>query len=311
MSTSEHSRPHIVVCTEQKKCWHYALRCQTPSNRTRYRRMADIATIDGEHCSQNESDWDDDESSTDSCLELIQLKSVRNHGLETGVTFSFKEGPMLHISTLLEEDRIAPLFSGAEWAGTRVWHACVRAVEYLDNNFTAELNNGASLLELGCGLGVPGMIARLLGGHVILTDQDSLLKQLRCNIESNFKGDDRITAEALDWSREEVQKLLNNTGNNQGFDIVLNCDCVFEPLYGESWKLLVEVIDELLRVNPKSTIISSVERRNGDGIDKFLQAMRDSLHVTQVEEVYHDENNDINIFITRGGLTEKILDSAT
>ena len=53
-----------------------------------------------------------------------------------------------------------------------------------------------SLFELGCGLGVPGMIASLRGATTVLSEQERLLDQLRRNI---------------------------------------HCDCVFEPLYGKSF----------------------------------------------------------------------------
>ena len=81
-----------------------------------------------------------------------------------------------------------------------------------------------------------------------------------------------------------------NYGSQQetDFDIVLNCDCVYEPLYGDSWKLLVECIDELLKQNPKTIAITSVERRNADQIDEFLKALQESPHVSTVTKAWED-----------------------
>jgi len=274
---------------------------------------------------------DDDESSVDSCLDLINFKSIfdKNQCLETGISFSFSGSRTLHISTLLDEQDIAPLFSGAEWAGTRVWHAAVRAIEYMyvdngnwhsscknmiyeclnnkTNNESTKANvkaNRKNVLELGCGLGVPGMIACLMGAKVVLTDQESLLQQLEKNIEQNFDKNDieskLIQAITLDWSRKNIQELLNKCGLDNGFDVVVNCDCVFEPLYGESWKFLVDAIDELLFVNPKCLVLSSVERRNGDGIEKFLAAQEVSKNISHVELVHKDEKNNIELYVTHG-----------
>jgi len=47
----------------------------------------------------------------------------------------------------------------------------------------------------------------------------------------------------------------------------------------------VECIDELLRLNPKATVLSSCERRNHDGVDKFVSAMEESPHVKAVSRV--------------------------
>ena len=52
--------------------------------------------------------------------------------------------------------------------------------------------------------GVPGMIARLLGANVVLTEQDELLSLLGRNLEDNFKGErgEGIRYAALDWERK-------------------------------------------------------------------------------------------------------------
>lgn len=53
--------------------------------------------------------------------------------------------------------------------------------------------------------GVPGMIARLLGATVVLTEQDELLSLLDRNLDKNFaehpRGQGGIRREALDWER--------------------------------------------------------------------------------------------------------------
>ena len=50
-----------------------------------------------------------------------------------------------------------------------------------------------------------------------------------------------------------------------------------------SWHLLNKMIDELLRVNPRCLVVSSMERRVADGIDGFLDEMRKMDHVGGVE----------------------------
>ena len=44
-----------------------------------------------------------------------------------------------------------------------------------------------------------------------------------------------------------------------------------------------ETINELLRVNPRCLVVSSIERRLADGIDGFLDEMRKIDHVGGVE----------------------------
>ncbi|KAL7525912.1 hypothetical protein ACHAWF_001561 [Thalassiosira exigua] len=177
------------------------------------------------------------------------------------------------------------------------------------------------MLELGCGLGIPGMIFHLLGGNVVLTDQIDILSQLEKNVSSNFPltfidnanessspdehanrpEEHRIQALPLSWSRNGISCLLKQLGRTRiGFDIVINCDCVYEPLYGNSWHMLNEAIDELLKANPRCLIISSMERRQADGIDEFLKEMKDLEHVGGVEKVWHEVGKKIEIYITKG-----------
>jgi len=293
------------------------------------------------------SDYSDTDS-IDSCEEYINFKSIRVDGLEEAISFSWSgiyeeasnndvgddieknEGEMekkqlrkLVVSTLLEEDDLAPLFDGSRWAGTRLWAAAVRAVQYINGRFpgtfdrliqTTEEKDGKaiSLLELGCGLGVPGMIFHLLGCNVVLTDQIEILSQLEKNVLDNFpnateekkdeiKQSTTIMAKPLSWSRTDVNSLLDDLGkSDSGFDIVVNCDCVYEPLYGKSWHLLNETIDELLKVNPQTLVVSSMERRAADGIDLFIEEMKNMEHVGSVEKVWSDDERRIEIYITRG-----------
>ena len=155
------------------------------------------------------------------------------------------------------------------------------------------------------------MILHLLGCHVVLTDQPDILSQLEKNVAFNFGHVDdnndgrkksRIQAMPLSWSRDNTNQLLIELGRETtGFDIVINCDCVFEPLYGQSWHLLNETIDELLRVNPSCLVLSSMERRGAaDGIDKFLDEMQTLNHVGSVEKVWAEEARNIEIYVTRG-----------
>ena len=67
-----------------------------------------------------------------------------------------------------------------------------------------------------------------------------------------------------------------------------------------SWHLLNDTIDELLRINPRCIVVSSVERRAADGIDEFLCEMRDMENVGGVEKVWSEEGRQIEIYVTRG-----------
>jgi len=269
------------------------------------------------------------------------VESVRSStGLEVGVRIKWPGlASEIELSTRLEEQQIEPMFHGTAWAGTRVWRASVVMLQYLlsissesegDDIFDARtIDSTTSVLELGCGLGVPGIVLNQLRGcRVVLTDLEPLVDQLRSNLQRNgllksnnntAANNNAIIAEPLDWSNRGVQELLRRTqpfllqqgghaadeddeddgaekiietrtaagaGAGAGkFDVVINCDCIFEPLYGESWKQLLECQEALLRANPRAYVLTGVERRKYDGVDRYLRALEESSAVRKVERI--------------------------
>ena len=305
---------------------------ELPATDHLHERQAVAVKKDEEEDEEDEDDYSlGSVDSNDTTMRTIQFQSLRDDNkLEQGISLVWPTDPesrTLTLSTLLEPDDLAPLFAGAQWAGTRVWHAAIHGMIYMEKEYDADLSTGASLLELGCGLGVPGMIWHMLGGNAVLSDQESIMSQLHGNLQTNFaetttttKRSDQgvegrsttetnltkppshtISAHPLSWSRDGVHRLLADSGYSKtGFDFVLNCDCVYEPLYGKSWELLVEVIDELLKINPKCVVVSSVERRRADGIDSFVERMKSCEHVGNVEQVLRDDKLQLEIYVTTG-----------
>jgi hypothetical protein len=235
---------------------------------------------------------DDEDSYSSEFFESIRTST----GLEIGITVTWPGVPPFEISTCLPEDAIAPMFHGTQWAGTRIWRAAVVALQYLlCDECPVKFGPETTLVELGCGLGVPGIILALIHQcQTVLTDKDSLVEQLHQNLQTLSSRNDAscLQAASLDWSAQGVKQLLIQQSslalatNSRGlFDVVLNCDCIYEPLYGESWKMLAECQEEFLRHNPHAFVLTSVERRRVDGVQHYLQRMQESELVDRVEQV--------------------------
>ena len=278
---------------------------------------------------------DDSDSDLSSCEEFDFISSQWENGVETGLQLNWPGSHRtITLNTKLTEDRIAPLFHGTQWAGTRVWKAAVVALEYLLETYP----NGGSLLELGCGLGVPGMLWHLLHEQatsgqacdegdnneckfpprVVMTDMPDLLPQLKDNVKDNFAKyyGKSIEAKDLDWSTEGLRELWNDEANLRStrsdnvnhrkmlFDVCLNCDCIYEPLYGrDSWEALADVLAEVARQSPGTVLVSSVERRSGDGLEDFIQRLEATGVVESMKMVARndgDPHHVIEIYVTRG-----------
>ncbi|KAG5188048.1 putative methyltransferase-domain-containing protein [Tribonema minus] len=183
--------------------------------------------------------------------------------------------------------------AGACWAGTIVWQAALDLSDYLSRHHAGQLAGGATVVELGCGIGVPGMVAHLLGASAVLTEQAELLGLLRRNLAANFgvahasasqvssrrRTAPFISAAQLDWATDDPRALLRDHFEGAHPDFILSADCIYEPLYGESWKALVTALRGLC--GPHTRALVCVERRTADGINGFLDAARGAgLEVT-------------------------------
>jgi predicted nicotinamide N-methyase len=258
--------------------------------------MSALSTLDTTKSNNENTDdvnccTDDNDDDDDRYHDIIQSVRGSDNTVEIAVCVTWPNVPSFCLSTCLAEAQLAPLFSGTAWAGTRVWPAAMVALQYLIS--ISVVTNDSRVVELGAGLGVPGvLLQKVTGCTVVLTDLEALVEQMRRNLQQAFPNNNnnatttnstKIRAEVLDWSAKGVQSLVEMTGLR--FDVVLNCDCIFEPLYGESWKFLVECQEAFLIRNPNAFMLTSCERRRHDGIEKYLQALDDSPVVGRVEQV--------------------------
>jgi len=130
---------------------------------------------------------------------------------------------------------------------------------------------GKSLVELGAGVGVPGMAAHVLGAKVLLTEQAHVIDLIQWNTKTHFAGEG-LEASELDWYEAD--------GDIGTFDFILACDCIYEPLYGESWKALLKQMVVLSHEGTR--VFVSAEERTNDGVAKFLEAASETFEYETV-----------------------------
>ncbi|KAH9261525.1 hypothetical protein BASA81_000181 [Batrachochytrium salamandrivorans] len=151
------------------------------------------------------------------------------------------------------------------WAGSVVWPAALFLGNYLAEHKLCL--SKPTVLELGSGMGVPGIVAGCLGAkRVILTEQSPLDELLGDNIRKLFPDANSSPYQVmtLDWNECEV------VNNGEPVDLLLISDCIFTGLYGDSWKLLASVVNVYLQ-GQDAICLNSVERRCvDDGVDEFI-----------------------------------------
>ena len=101
----------------------------------------------------------------------------------------------------------------------RIWPSSVALSAYLIHQYFPTKLAGTKVLEIGCGTGLPGVVAAQLGAFTIFSDMvpitlEAVKETCRLNQISNF---DTCT---LDWSEKIESK--------ERYDVVLGCEVFYD-----------------------------------------------------------------------------------
>ncbi|MXV76957.1 methyltransferase domain-containing protein [Candidatus Poribacteria bacterium] len=162
------------------------------------------------------------------------------------------DDPDQYLETLSKEDVEGTLFL-PYW--TYLWESSIGLAQYLSDNRTTLSNK--SILEIGCGYGLAGIVTAKLGAEVTFTDfeHDALLFT-RHNSQQNETSTG--TYVQMDWSAPCFQKRFN---------VVLGADVIYEE---QNWDSIIELLQNLLELNGIA-IFSEPNRKNADEFFKLIR----------------------------------------
>ncbi|XP_052489496.1 uncharacterized protein LOC105793973 isoform X3 [Gossypium raimondii] len=131
--------------------------------------------------------------------------------------------------------------------GQLVWPGAMLLNDYLSKN--AEMLQGCSMIELGSGVGITGMLCSRFCRQILLTDHnEEVLKILRRNIELNVSSENpsccaALEAEKLEWGNsDQINRILHKYPG--GFELILGADICFQQ---SSVPLLFDTVEQLLK----------------------------------------------------------------
>lgn len=149
-----------------------------------------------------------------------------------------------------------------------LWPAAEALAQFLYSH--PESIKNKRVLELGCGLGYPSMVATHLGGEVLATD-------FHPDVEAYFQRNCRHSALTCSYKRLNWREDSGDIGQ---FDVVMGSDILYEAKHAR------EVALGLLKfLRPGGTILLSDPGRN------YLQKFIDAIN----QEGYHEEITTIPI----------------
>jgi len=163
----------------------------------------------------------------------------------------------------------AAFWSDGTWSGSLVWDSAVHVVEFmLSDAMWRRRVRGACVLELGCGLALPGIVAHLLGARAaLLTDRRVITDMVGEAVAINSLPAETVRAFELDWAPGAAAPVLAAHLGGGAPDVIVSCDCIFADLFDSNF-LLLDVLSEI--ASPATAILLGFERRPGDGVERFF-----------------------------------------
>ncbi|VFQ94045.1 unnamed protein product [Cuscuta campestris] len=157
--------------------------------------------------------------------------------------------------------------------GQLVWPGAVLLNDYLAKN--ADIIQGCSVIELGSGVGITGILCSKFCHEVVMTDHnEEVLKIMKKNIELHASSgiSTRLKSEKLEWGNtDQFSSILQD--HPQGFDIQ------------SSVPLLFDTVEQLLKVrggNKCKFILAYVSRAKIMDTLVVDEAMRHGLQINEV-----------------------------
>ncbi|XP_072527500.1 protein N-lysine methyltransferase METTL21A [Salminus brasiliensis] len=162
-----------------------------------------------------------------------------------------------------------------------VWDAAVVLCMYLELG-RVDLK-GKTVIELGAGTGLVGIVAALLGANVTITDRKPALEFLSANVHENIPPDLQGAA--------QVSELTWGEGLDQypsgSYDLILGADIVYLE---ETFPALLQTLEHLSSEDSE-VLLSCRIRYERD--ERFLAMLGGRF---SVQEVHYDKQRDIHIY---------------
>ncbi|RLN98899.1 hypothetical protein BBJ28_00018969 [Nothophytophthora sp. Chile5] len=162
------------------------------------------------------------------------------------------------------------VFQEKQGQQAKVWDCALVLAKFLTNDayFPHGFFENKRVVELGCGIGVPGLAAAVLGAEeVLLTDMPMAIPWIQANIDRNQTAGqiaNTVCADALMWGEQEHR-------DQRAFDVILCSDLVYgEP---EISHKLAQTIASLSHAD--TLVVSAHEARfAGDRGQSFFASLR-------------------------------------
>lgn len=162
----------------------------------------------------------------------------------------------------------------------RLWEAAIVLSEFVAG---LPCEKGASMLELGAGLGAPGLTAAAAGFEVTLSDYEELILEFE-RINAAASHLDTVRFAMLDWL---------NPPEMEQYDVIIGAEILFRE---EFFQPLLNVLRRALKPNGVVYLAHDVKRRS---LEPFLKLAEKEYRISASQRKLKSLEEDKIILLTR------------
>jgi len=162
----------------------------------------------------------------------------------------------------------------------KLWEAAIVLGQYLGGQ---NFKKGTSLLELGAGLGVPGLAAAAAGCDVTLSDYEELILDFE-RVSAAASKLDNVDCMMLDWK---------NPPEMRRYDIIVGAEILFRE---EFFKPLLNVMRRALKPEGVIFLAHDVRRQS---LQPFLEMAQEEYNISASKKTLRSLEEDRVIIMNR------------
>ena len=165
---------------------------------------------------------------------------------------------------------------------SKIWEAAIILSEYLSG---MPVDSEKRFLEIGCGIGVVGVVASAFGHRVIMTEYNpDALNFARANALANLSAyDTGLEITELDWGNPRVKGL---------FDYIIGSEVIYKK---EDFQPILKLIKTYLKPAGEIILAEGVRKTSME----FFKQMSGLFDITAKKKILRSREEKIHVILAR------------
>ena len=165
---------------------------------------------------------------------------------------------------------------------SKIWEASIILSDYLSR---IPVDPEKRFLEIGCGMGVIGVVASAFGHRVTMTEYNpDALNFARANASANLSPDDTgLEITELDWGKPQVEGL---------FDYIIGSEVIYKE---KDYQPILKLFKTFLKPSGEIILAEGVRKTSME----FFRQMSELFDITAKKKILRSSEEEIRVILAR------------